>query len=61
MPLDMQQGTKSFLHGAHMMACKKDDCVIKSGRVLHKLVDLKQVNERECDTIRGGRGGDNQQ
>ena len=34
-----------------MMAANKDDCVAKFGRVLHKMVDLNQVREQECDAL----------
>ena len=34
-----------------MMAANKDDCVAKFGRVLHKMVELNQVDDQECDVI----------
>ena len=34
-----------------MMAANKDDCVAKFGRVLHKMVDLNQIREQECDVV----------
>ena len=33
------------------IAGRKDDCIAKFGRVLHKLSDLHQVRDADCDTI----------
>ena len=34
-----------------LMAGNKDDCIAKFGRVLHKLSDLNQVRDADCDSI----------
>ena len=34
-----------------LMAGKKDNCIAKFGRVLHKLSDLHQVRDADCDAI----------
>ena len=33
------------------IAGRKDDCIAKFGRVLHKLSDLHQVRDADCDAI----------
>ena len=34
-----------------LMAGRKDDCIAKFGRVLHKLSDLHQVRDADCDAV----------
>ena len=34
-----------------LMAGRKDDCIAKFGRVLHKFPDLHQVRDADCDAI----------
>ena len=34
-----------------LMAGRKDDCIVKFGRVLHKLSDLHQVRDADCNAI----------